>query len=250
MRTGWGPDDWLLSHFCGRQEAKCHSQGDQNHVAFYAAGERFLVDAGYGNPIADPTKALDRWFSQTSAHNCVMIDDAEQRIGAHGRMLEFTTNDLYDCSLGDAADCTGIYYVRRSQRRVVLVRGDVPFVVILDVNEKDGALFKAQCRWTTDASNSIEVGESHFVIKGRSAQCHAAVLWPCDAEVRLAESGGRPQLRVSASAAVCEMVTAFCPVTSDAPGWPCFSCSRQGEGQFEISCERDGRSSQVSLRIS
>src|SRR5437016_14179135 len=32
MRTGWGEEDWLLSHFCGRQEVLRHRQADQNHL--------------------------------------------------------------------------------------------------------------------------------------------------------------------------------------------------------------------------
>src|SRR5205807_1540248 len=48
VRTGWESHDWLVTHFCGRQEPVCHRQGDQNHVAFYAQGEQFLIDAGYG----------------------------------------------------------------------------------------------------------------------------------------------------------------------------------------------------------
>ena len=49
LRTGWGPQDWLVSHVCGRQHHAGHRQGDANHVSFYALGESFLVDAGYGD---------------------------------------------------------------------------------------------------------------------------------------------------------------------------------------------------------
>jgi hypothetical protein len=34
MRTGWAANDWLVSHFCGRQEHASHRQGDYNHVSF------------------------------------------------------------------------------------------------------------------------------------------------------------------------------------------------------------------------
>ena len=38
LRTGWGPQDWLVSHVCGRQHHAGHRQGDANHVSFYALG--------------------------------------------------------------------------------------------------------------------------------------------------------------------------------------------------------------------
>lgn len=249
MRTGWSTHDWLVSHFCGRQETKCHSQGDQNHIAFYAGGEHFLVDAGYGLPITDPKKAMDRWFAQTSAHNCVMIDGQEQRIGAHGKMLDFESNEDFDSSLGDASCCSGEYYLRRSLRRVILVRGEVPFVAILDVNEKDGNEFETECRWTTHEENRIEIAGNRFVIKGRALDCHSAVLWPQNAALALAESAGRPQLCVKICDTISEIVTVFCPLTRDAEVLPCFSCARESEGDFWIEYKRDEKTVRVRLKV-
>src|SRR5439155_24864733 len=152
MRTGWGPEDWLVSHFCGRHEYSCHRQGHFNQVSFYAQGEQFLVDAGYGErgPQEDTTAPMNRWFGETEAHNCVLIDGANQRGTnptpgwSEGELLDFQHTPAFDTTLGDASSCTGPdHRVRQALRRVVLVRqGPTPYLALVDVNERDGAPFR------------------------------------------------------------------------------------------------------------
>jgi hypothetical protein len=243
-----------LTHFCGRQELYCHRQGDYNHLSLYALGESFLVDAGYGHPFGDVSKPVNRWFGLTSAHNCVLVDRLEQRGvvespgWAEGEMLEFAQDRRLDTSLGDASSCTGPdHRVRRSLRRVVFVKGcPTPFVVVLDVNEKDGQEFLAECLWTTDSQNRVELADTGFVIHGKGNRCDARVLWPERAEIALADSMGRPQVRVAVKAPVAEVVTVFCPCRTDDPT-PAFSCQREGEGRFWVTCASEGRRSRLYL---
>ncbi|MDP6118263.1 MAG: heparinase II/III family protein [Planctomycetota bacterium] len=254
MRTGWEKDDWLVSHFCGPQVLKCHRQGDSNHVAFYALGERFLVDAGYGIPQADSTKGLDRWFGETDAHNCVLVDGRNQR-GPHitpgwteGEMVDFSHTDDFTTSLGDAASTTGPdHRIRRSFRRVVLVRkGPVPFLVVVDLNEYDGEPFSAECLWHTESGNDVELSAGGFVIHGQQNDCFARVLYPQTADIQLADSYTRPQVRVSLRAAVAESVTVFCPVRRGEEV-PEFICDREAEGHFSITCRSGG--SEITARM-
>ncbi len=254
LRTGWGPDDWLVSHFCGRQERSCHRQGDFNHVALYALGERFLVDAGYGHPRVDIRKPVDRFFTLTSSHNCVLIDGLNQRGvvaspgWAEGEMLDFQGSPSLDASLGDASSATGPdHRVRRALRRVVLARkAPRPYVAVVDVNEKDGKPFLAEARWHTHPGNRIEINGSRFVVRGETNDCYGQVLWPRNATLVAATDNGRPQLRVAVRACVAEMVTIFCPLCrGDKP--PRFSCRREKEGGFRIICREGTATSRLHV---
>jgi hypothetical protein len=256
LRTGWGAEDWLVSHFCGRPQPKCHRQFDLNHVSFYALGERFLVDAGYGHifQVKDKTASLDRWFKETQAHNGVLVDGANQTGHrrtpgwSEGEMLDYQHTDAFDTTLGDAASSTGPdHRVRRSLRRVAMVRrGPAPYLAVVDVNEKDGAPFLTECLWHTDFTNRIECDGSRFTIHGQSADCHGEVLWPADARLTLGDSHGRPQLRAAVEAPVSEVVTVFCP-RRRGEALPRFSCDREAEGSFRITCEAGGETFHLSV---
>lgn len=252
MRTGWDKNDWLVSHFCGRQERSLHRQGDYNHVALYALGERFLIDAGYGGPHGDFRKKADRWFGLTSAHNCVRVDRMEQRGviespgWAEGEMLDFRHTPAFDTSLGDASSTTGRdHRVRRSLRRVVFVRrAPRPYVAVVDVNEKDGGAFLAEALWHTQPGNRFELDGKRFWIRGNTNDCYGELLWPRGAKRKVGKHHQRPQLRVAVRTRVAEMVTVFCPLRrGEQP--PRFSVKRKSEGRFVISCRQGGKVSRL-----
>lgn len=254
MRSGWEADDLFASHFCGRQELYCHRQGDFNHVSLYALGEAFLIDAGYGHPWADASQPVDRWFGLTAAHNAVLVDGMNQRGvvaapgWAEGELVEFQHQEDFDSSLGDASSCTGPdHRVRRALRRVALVRGGpAPFLAVLDVVEKDGRPFLAECLWHTSPDHRVRIVAQGFVLEGRTHRCEALVLWPDPARLGLADSFGRPQVRVSVGAPVAEILTVFCPRRSGERA-PRFTAAREAEGRFRITCEMDGKSSCLHL---
>ncbi len=254
MRTGWGPEDWLVSHFCGRHQYKCHRHSDFNHVSFYALGEEFLVDAGYGHPFGDPTKKMVRWFSCTDAHNCVLVDGADQwgtivsSGWSEGEMLDWQHAEAFDTTLGDASSCTGPdHRVERALRRVVMMRaGPAPYLAVLDLNIKDGRPFEAEAHWHTTMKNRTEMDGRRFTIQGQSNNCLGEILWPPDAQVTLADSYGRPQVRVTVEQPVAEMLAVFCPRR---PGdeIPRFSCEREAEGRFVLTCECGGKTSRLHI---
>ena len=257
MRTGWGDEDWLVSHVCGRHHHAGHRQGDANHVSFYALGECFLTDAGYGDLATqtDTTARVDRWFGETSSHNCVLIDGQHQR-GTHptpgwaeGELLDFQHTAEWDSTLGDASSCTGPdHRVRCSLRRVALVRsGPAPFLAVVDVNEKDGREFKATHLWHTARGNTIELGTGgRYTIRGAREACEGVVLWPPAVEAMLGEDHGRAQVRLDVRGTVTEVVTVLCPLR-EREAMPAFSCERLSEGTFRIRCERDGARSILEL---
>jgi hypothetical protein len=257
LRSGWGPQDWLVSHVCGRQHHAGHRQGDANHISFYALGESFLVDAGYGDLAsqADSTARVDRWFGETAAHNCVLVDGANQR-GTHptpgwseGELLDFVHADALDTTLGDAAACTGPdHRIRQALRRVVFVRrGPAPYVAVVDVSERDGTPCTATHLWHTAPSNRIELHDAtRLTIYGARNLCLAQVLWPPDARCAAGADHARPQLRLDLTAPVVETVTVFCPRRPEDPS-PAFTCERRGPGAFRIRCAIAGDESTLEL---
>ena len=257
LRTGWGPQDWLVSHVCGRQHHDGPRQGDANHVSFYALGEAFLVDAGYGDLAAqaDTTARVDRWFGETAAHNCVLVDGANQR-GTHptpgwaeGELLDFVSGDALASTLGDAAACTGPdHRIRQALRRVALVRGGpAPYLAVVDVTERDGAPCTASHLWHTAPTNRIALQDAtRFTIGGAANRCAGRVLWPPDARCAAGDDHGRPQLRLDLTAPLVECVTVFCPRRPDEPD-PDFTCERLGPGRFRIRCATAGGAASLEL---
>jgi hypothetical protein len=257
LRTGWGDEDWLVSHVCGINHHAGHRQGDANHLSLHALGESFLVDAGYGDlgTQQDTTARVNRWFGETDSHNCVLLDGLHQR-GTHptpgwaeGELLDYVHSAALDTTLGDASSCSGPdHRVRRSLRRVALVReAPAPCVVVVDVNEKDGTEFTATHLWHTARGNRMEKRDARrFTIGGRTHLCTGEVLWPLAAEVTLGEDHGRPQARLDVRGTVTEVVTVFCPRrTGEAV--PTFTCERVGEGAFRVTCAVDGKSTTLTL---
>lgn len=247
MRTGWGAEDALLSHKCGLEPHRQHRQSDQNHLAFYAMSESFLVDEGYGRTDAVDEKGAappPRYFSQAGVHNVILVDGQEPnplfRGGglAGGQIVDWRHTPEYDTSMGDA---TGAHLldraVDRALRRVVLVRrASGPFVLVVDevvVDETNQPhLFEAL--WRTAPSNRIEVQGGRFVIGGTTNDCHGQVLYPETTELAVKTHYMAPQLRVKVRAPRLEMVTVLTPVRRGEDP-PRLTCERHGPGDFTVT---------------
>jgi len=226
-RTGWREDDLLVSHFCGRQEVLCHRQGDQNHLALYAHGDRLLVDAGYGSEVKSMDQAMDRWFGLTEAHNCVLIDGLNQRGviespgWSEGEMLDFSNEPARSTSLGDASSATGVdHRIRQSLRRVTLHRQTtVPVVSVVDLNERDGGTFVTEILWHTHPDHRWTLTDHGGIIHATKLDCHVFVFNLHQKPFGLfVETGfGRPRLRVRCEAPRSKFVTLFVPLPTGQP---------------------------------
>ncbi len=255
LRTGWEDDDLLLVHRAGPCVPLLHSQSDQNHLALYALGERFLVDEGYGErmntwPADVPPPEPGRFCAHTQAHNTVLIDGQSQNGTiahpgrARGKFRHWHHTDAFTTTLGDArAAYSSNRVIEQAMRRVVLVR-DVPrpFVVVIDTAAVDqtDTPHVFEVRWRTDDANRIEAAGGDFVIAGQHHDCHGRVLWssaPFTSEV--ASFAMAPQLRVRVEAPRLEMVTVHCPVPRG-QAVPQFTCQRDASGDFVVTM-RDGR---------
>ncbi len=88
-RTGWSDKDVMFSTEAGKYYHVTHNQSDKGHFTLYAYGERWAIDAGYGND-----NKFEDSRCHTLAHNCVLIDGGGQAIsgcgtGTNGKILAF-----------------------------------------------------------------------------------------------------------------------------------------------------------------
>lgn len=246
MRTGWNEQDMLLSHRCGREMWRLHKQSDQNHLVFYALGERFLIDEGYGQPqeslMNDGSQFINRYFGCADVHNTVLLDGRDQNGNAitpgwaEGRIIDWRHTPDYDTTLGDAAECYGAdHAIDGALRRVVFVRNSThPFAIVIDtISAGDDASHDYEALWRTAGDNSIEVEGQQFRIAGEKNDCYGEVLFPLDAQLQARVHFNRPQLRVTARGPHLEMVTVLAPVRrGEEP--PRFSLERCDEDDFLI----------------
>lgn len=248
MRTGWDEEDFLLSHKCGLEPHGQHRQSDQNHIALYALGEKFLVDEGYGQP---EITSRDRYFTRADVHNLVIVDGKEPNPILHwggmasGRIVDWEHTSDYDTSLGDATAAHLLESaVDKAMRRVVFVRRTAhPFVIVIDevVADDSGIEHDYEALWRTARSNLIELDGNRFVIVGSKNDCRGQVLFPTvGAELTVKTHFNLPQLRVKVRAPRMELVTVLTPVRrGEKP--PMFLCERTGQGEFTVTADDGGK---------
>jgi hypothetical protein len=251
MRTGWEENDYLVSHRCGKEMFRMHKQSDQNHLALYALGEKFLVDEGYGqsdfNRMASMSETVNRYFGRSDVHNTVLIDGRGQNgnqidVGwAEGRLIDFQHTSQFDTSLGDAGAAYGKdHTIESAMRRTVFVRAaEHPFLIVIDnLCVGDGVAHVYEVLWRTARDNRIETDKGTFRIIGQSSDCYGRVLFPDEAELETRVHFNLPQLRVKTRGATLKMVTVFVPLArGEVP--PHFECQPTEQGDFHLTV-RDG----------
>jgi hypothetical protein len=254
MRTGWGDDDLLLVHRAGPCVPQMHNQSDQNHLALYARGERFLIDEGYGDRIkhwpSDVPPPPARYYGYTQAHNSVVIDGQSQNgtimdgRTAQGIFRQWFSGSDWDTTLGDARAAYGNQRViDEAARRVVLVRrAPLPYLVVIDTAAVDatGTPHTFDVLWRTDTGNRIDTQGPRATIVGRQADCHGEVLYSsAPADMVVQEHLLALQWRVRVTGSRLEMVTVWCPTPRGQPA-PRFTCARQPDGRFAVTMEHAG----------
>lgn len=247
MRTGWEANDALISHRCGREMWRLHKQGDQNHLALYALGEKFLVDEGYGQPdfnrMENPQVTVNRYFGCADVHNTMLIDGRDQNGHAmqpgwaEGRLIDFQHTADFDTSLGDASEAYGIdHAIESAMRRVVFVHNTPqPFIIVIDTARVDATAtpHDYEVLWRTEIGNSIKVDGTKFMIVGQHNDCAGEVLHPAEVRLVARTHYNREQLRVQTTSVELAMVTALAPVVRGAARQR-FTCATTDEGDFRI----------------
>lgn len=176
----------MFTFFSGKFQGG-HAQEDQNTFVLTAYGAKFVIDHGSGG-----------LGKESEAHNMVFIDgrgqhNAGSSIGTDGRIAEYLLGGSADYVVGDATQAYGTYSefnapgvplpgadwswgyhganpVQRAYRRVLTVHGDdkLPYFMILDDIDKDGALHNYQWRLHVHAINTVNTSATPWTISGLS----------------------------------------------------------------------------------
>ncbi|MBL8994117.1 MAG: heparinase II/III family protein, partial [Spirochaetia bacterium] len=138
-RTGWKKEDVLFTIHAQECTLIKHDQADKGQINFFAYGQDFLIDSGYGND-GDMTKS-----SGTHAHNLVLIDGKGQSGGSvqaynnghlrdhlHTSAADFARVDMkdaYEFNFGPDYVKNKTRSMKKADRHALFARGSAPYLI-------------------------------------------------------------------------------------------------------------------------
>ncbi|MFH1007079.1 MAG: heparinase II/III family protein [Candidatus Latescibacterota bacterium] len=172
MRSGWEPEGTFLGFKSGWSTgAHCHL--DINSIVITALGERLISDFGTW-PYAHYHGFFDyrggRWRfegNRSEAHNTLLVDGQGQTWGMPeygdrwswkklGYIQRFSSSDTYDYVVGDASRAYGDL-LGKFIRYAVLIKGENPYVVLLDdLRSNPARSFEGRLHHVAD---SVRIGD-------------------------------------------------------------------------------------------
>lgn len=107
-----------------------HAHACQNAFNLNFAGQRLFANSGYYIGYGDPH--FTGWYTQTRAHNCVLIDHKGQagKLDGYGAILRFLDGRQISYCQGDASNAYPGTGLMRFRRQLVMLRPNV--VVVYD----------------------------------------------------------------------------------------------------------------------
>jgi hypothetical protein len=178
MRSGWDAQDTFVGLKSGWSTgAHCHL--DINSIVLSALGERLISDYGgwtYAHYHGFFDSRGGRWRfegNQSVAHNTLLVDGQGQTYGMPeygdryswkelGYIQRFYTSETYDYVVGDASRAYGDL-LGKFIRYVVLVKGNNPYVVILDdLKSNPARTFEGRLHHMSD---EVEIGDGFARLK-------------------------------------------------------------------------------------
>lgn len=205
--SSWKPDAAQALFYSGDPCYIGHMQDDQNSFTFCAMGEKFAWDGGYDKHMG---VYADRAYRHTENHNAILINGQGQtgyntQFWTGGKIVQFTHNDDWTYSLGDAANCYSINgRIARCDRHMLFRRGKTPYLLVVDdVSLNDvstfGATFNFVAHHYTTLS-AIEASLGHFEVVGEKAGMDLKLLSDQVIEYNLDKAGNMPRLQATAKA--------------------------------------------------
>jgi hypothetical protein len=163
LRSGWGPDEAFLALQSGGRHpgAFIHQHDDAGHFSFYALGEAFSIETGYGDAHARHHSVFMPWGREPSP-----IHEPGQNRWVGGHNHAFGSTPMGGYAAVDTAWLWGCFY---AYRHALMIRfpGTAPYTILLD-----NVSAPSDCNaydWTvnTGIGNRIEAeGEARAVIHG------------------------------------------------------------------------------------
>lgn len=229
QRTGWAADDWFLTVSCcpdvrwRSRAGSQHSQADRGHFSFFALGERFLIDPGYGNETMSNSTAVLRFGATGEAHSVPEIGGAMQRKTV--RAAGFSDVRLDGWATFAKMDFHECYPSCSLARRVVAVvpglDGAPLYVAIHDrmetaTNEK--ATYGLFCQADADTEARLEDRETVDLVGGRTgALCRVIATTHSPGRFLVDEFLGHPRLRFQCQTTALHALTLLIPWRHDEP---------------------------------
>lgn len=146
-RTGWKKEDVLFTIHAQECTLIKHDQADKGQINFFAYGQDFLIDSGYGND-GDMSKS-----SGTPAHNLILIDGKGQSGGSvqaynnghlrdhlHTSAADFARVDMkdaYEFNFGSDYVKNKTRSMKKADRHALFARGSAPYLVVYDEIAQD-----------------------------------------------------------------------------------------------------------------
>jgi len=195
MRSGGGPGDTYCLFTIGSR-VPSHKQYDENNFVIYKRGYLALDSGTRGR---ETGFQLRHYYSQTVAHNCVLIqmpgepfpgywgpacNDKEGRISCGGlyrttggKCVAFETNSHYTYVAGDATPCYSPQKCRLALRQFVFVMPN--HFVICDRLISTKAEYKKE--WLLHTQDEPKVGAGEFLADQGEGRLFCRTLYPKDA---------------------------------------------------------------------
>jgi hypothetical protein len=201
LKSGWEEEDALVTFFSGRQQWACHRQDDQNSFIFFALGERFAWDGGYGS---DTGVGADHQFRRTEVHNSILIDGDGQNGYDHSRwsrgmIANFRDEDDHAHALGDASRCYGINgWIERANRHIYFKRRPFVYLVVLDEVVVDGTPHDVTWNFVTSPDNRIDAETPlDIIVHGARAKMRLLIVADGDARSEIDRVGLMPRYQAT-----------------------------------------------------
>lgn len=195
MRSGTGPDDTYSLFNIGSQ-VPSHKQYDENNFIIYKKGY-LALDTGTRGQSTD--YQLSHYYSQTVAHNCMLIDMPGEPLPVYwgliydgpegkisfggmnkttgGRCVAFETNDRYTYVAGDATPCYLPEKCTLALRQYVFIMPN--HFVICDRVVSTQADYKKS--WLLHTQNEPMVDGKQFIADHENGRLFCSTIYPKNA---------------------------------------------------------------------
>ena len=203
FRSGWQPEDTLL-FVRGGSNAWSHMHLDLGSFVIHSCGERLAVDPG------PAPYSIDYWHSivdevSTRWHNCMVVDGANQRVGAQYAMTNEIeeAGDCYGRMFGHVSgrsidllsiDCTAAYgdYLERYVRSFAFLSPGL--IAVFDDCRTISGRFQRNFEWMLHSECPMVAEGDTVVARGEKAELRIHQLIPTDGEHKFVAGKTLPKL--------------------------------------------------------
>jgi len=190
FRSGWAPDDLVMSFRCGAFFN--HQHFHQGSFQLGAFGETLVPEAGVAHYYNDPWYPL--YFTQAAGHNTVLLDGnpGSQRSGDYlhfvkaaderALMREFVASDYYGAATGELH---ALYRgnLKLFERNIIFMRPE--YFVVFDRLRSSGKPHDYNWLLHFDDRKDVNISGSDIAIERGQASLLAKVLSPEDAVIEM-----------------------------------------------------------------